>query len=94
MSYRERMVRNALLARDHPATTSRVKALSPQVLYLTSSIEGEEKVDYFDACVAAEAQALDGRVVSTDPVFDRISGSEGSGECLGASSPQAYLVHH
>jgi len=74
MSYRERMVRHALLARDHPATTSRVKALSPQVLYLTSRIEGEEKVDYFDAGVAAEAQALDGSVVSTDSVFDRISG--------------------
>ena len=74
MSYRERMVRDALLARDHPATTSRVKALSPQVLYLTSRREGEENVDHLDAGVAAEAQAVDGNVVSTDPVFDRISG--------------------
>jgi predicted nucleic acid-binding protein len=74
MSYRERMVRHALLARDHPATAFKVKAVSPQVLYLTSRIEGEEKLDYFDAGVAAEAQALDGSVVSTDSVFDRLSG--------------------
>ncbi len=74
MSYRERMVRHALLSRDHPATTSKVKELTPQVLYLTARIEGEQKIDYFDAGVAAEAQALDGKVVSTDPVFDRISG--------------------
>ena len=74
MSYNERMLRHALLARDHPATTLKVKTLSPQVLYLASRIEGEEKVDYFDAGVAAEAQALDGNVVSTDSVFDRIPG--------------------
>ncbi len=74
MNHRERMVRHALLARDHPATTSKLKTLSPQVLYLTARIEGEEKVDYFDAGVAAEAQALDGIIVSTDTVFDRISG--------------------
>ncbi len=37
-------------------------------------IEGEEAVDYFDAGVAAEAKTLDGAVVSTDRVFDKIAG--------------------
>lgn len=74
MGYSERMVRHALLARDHPSTMIKVRPLSPQVLYLAARIEGEEEVDYFDAGVAAEAQALDGHIVSTDPVFDRIPG--------------------
>ncbi len=72
--YRERMVRHALLARDYPASTRKVRPLSPTTIFLAAEIEGEEGTDYFDAGVAAEAKALDGVVVSTDRVFDKLQG--------------------
>ena len=71
---RERMVLHALLARDYPASTSKVSPLAPTTLYLAARIEGEERIDYFDAGVGAEALALDGKVVSTDRVFDKLEG--------------------
>ncbi len=74
LNYRARMVRHALLARDYPLTTTRVKPLSPEILYLVARMEGEDRIDYFDAGVAAEAKVLDGHVVSTDRVFDRLQG--------------------
>ena len=74
LTYRERMVRHALLARDYPLTKTRSKALSPEILYLAARMEGEDRIDYFDAGVAAEAKVLDGHVVSTDRVFDRLHG--------------------
>ena len=74
LSHRERMVRHALLARDYPATTGKVRSLSPTTIFLAAQIEGEEGTDYFDAGVAAEAKALDGLVVSTDRVFDKLQG--------------------
>ena len=74
LTYRERMVRHALLARDYPLTKTRSKAVSPEILYLAARTEGEDRIDYFDAGVAAEAKVLDGHVVSTDRVFDRLHG--------------------
>ncbi len=73
-SPRERMLRHALLARDYPASNTKVTPLSPTTLYLAAKLENEEAIDYFDAGVAAEAQALDGIIVSTDRVFDKIPG--------------------
>ena len=74
LSFKERMLRHALLARDCPASTSKVRALSPTTLYLAADIEGTQRIDYFDAGVAAEAKALDGVVVSIDRVFDDLHG--------------------
>ena len=68
-SLKERMLRHALLARDFPASTSKVRSLSPTTLYLAVDIEGTQRIDYFDAGVAAEAKALDGLVISTDRVI-------------------------
>ncbi len=73
-TYGERMERHALLARDFPAASIKTRAISPQVLHLAASIEGEAGIDYFDACVAAEAKAQDGIIVSTDGVFNRLKG--------------------
>ena len=74
LDHRERMLRHALLAKDYPASTDKVRPVSPTTLYLAAKIEGEERTDYFDAGVAAEAKALDGGVVSTDRVFDKLKG--------------------
>jgi predicted nucleic acid-binding protein len=74
LTHKERMMRHALLARDYPATTVKVRPISPHVLYLAATIEDEDGIDYFDAGVAAEAKVLDGKVVSTDRVFDRLRG--------------------
>ena len=73
-SYRERMLQHALLAKDYPASTVKVRSVSPTVLFLTARIEGEEGTDYFDAGVAAEAKSLDGLVVSSDRIFDELKG--------------------
>ncbi len=73
-SFRERMLRHALLARDYPASTSKTRPLSPTTMYLAADNEGTQRIDYFDAGVAAEAKALDGLVVSTDGVFDKLHG--------------------
>ncbi len=72
----QRMERYALLARDYPASTTKVKPLSSTTLYLVALTEEEERLDYFDAGVAAEARTLDGKVVSTDLAFDKIQGIE------------------
>lgn len=72
--YEERMTRHALLAKDFPLTNVKVRPLSPELLYVSSKLEGEEKIDYFDAAIAAEAKMYDGQVVSSDRVFDRLSG--------------------
>lgn len=74
LSHTERMLRHALLAKDYPASTDKVRPVSPITLYLAAKIEGEEKIDYFDAGVAAEAKTLDGQIVSTDQVFDKLKG--------------------
>lgn len=74
LSNEQRMLQHALLAKDYPASTGKVRPLSPTVLYLAARIEGEEGTDYFDAGVAAEAMSFDGFVVSTDRIFDRIKG--------------------
>ncbi|OLE91974.1 MAG: hypothetical protein AUF79_01190 [Crenarchaeota archaeon 13_1_20CM_2_51_8] len=69
-SHGQRMLQHALLAKDYPASTVKVRPLSPTILYLAARIEGEEGTDYFDAGVAAEAKSLDGMIVSTDRIFD------------------------
>ena len=74
LSHRERMLRHALLARDYPASNTKVRTLSPTTLYLAAKIGDEQAIDYFDAGVAAEAKALDGVIVSTDRVFDKLRG--------------------
>jgi len=71
-SHEKRMEIFALLAADYPG--ARVSPLSPATFYLAAKIEKEYQLDYFDACVAAEALLLDGIVVSTDEAFDRVAG--------------------
>ena len=73
-SHGQRMLRHALLAKDYPDSTVKVRPVSPTVLYLSAKIEGEEGTDYFDAGVAAEAESFDGIVVSSDRVFDKLKG--------------------
>ena len=71
-SHEERMEIFALLAADYPH--ARVSPLSPMTFYVAAKVEEEHGLDYFDACVAAEALLLDGIVVSTDEAFDRVAG--------------------
>jgi len=71
-SEEERMEIFALLAADYPH--AKVSPLSPITFYTAAKIEREYNLDYFDACVAAEALLLDGIVISTDEAFDRVAG--------------------
>lgn len=73
-SYGQRMLQHALLAKDYPLSSVKVRIVSPTVMYLSARIEGEERTDYFDAGVAAQANSLDGIVVSSDRVFDELKG--------------------
>ncbi|MFQ6074547.1 MAG: type II toxin-antitoxin system VapC family toxin [Candidatus Bathyarchaeia archaeon] len=73
-NFDERMERHALLLRDFPEASEKVLPLNPSTLYLTAKLEKELGMEYFDAGVAAEALQHDGLVVSTDAVFDRVSG--------------------
>jgi len=71
-SYDQCMEIFALLAADYPY--AKVTQLSPTTLFLAAHIEDRYGLDYFDACVAAEALLLDRIIVSTDPAFDEIEG--------------------
>lgn len=73
-SFEERMEKHASLLRDYPDLDYKVARLSPATIYLTSRLEGEVELEYFDAGIAAEALQLDGTVVSTDRAFDRVEG--------------------
>src|SRR6266571_3380028 len=53
-SHGQRMLQHALLAKDYPDSTVKVRPVSPTVLYLSARIEGEEGTDYFDAGVAVQ----------------------------------------
>ena len=66
--------KHASLLRDYPDLDDKVATLSPATLYLTSMLEVEVELEYFDAGIAAEALQLDGTVVSTDRAFDRVEG--------------------
>jgi predicted nucleic acid-binding protein len=68
------MLRHALLAKDFPYLTNKVRSLSPIIFYLAAKIELEMGIDYFDAGIAAEAKSFDGQIVSTDPIFDKMKG--------------------
>ena len=72
LSHEQRMDIFALLAADYP--NAKISPLSPVTFYLAAKIEKEHGLDYFDACVAAEALLLDGVVVSTDHAFDVVAG--------------------
>ena len=71
-SFEQRMEKHALLLRDYPDLDRKVGRLSPSVFYLTSMLEEEMEIEYFDAGIAAEALQLDGMVISTDRAFDRV----------------------
>ncbi len=73
-SFLQRMETHALLLRDYPDLDRKVTRLTPSVLYLTSRLEEELQLEYFDAGIAAEALQLDGTVVSTDKAFDQVEG--------------------
>ena len=68
------METHALLLRDFPDLDRKVTRLTPSVLYLTSRLEEELRLEYFDAGIAAEALQLDGTIVSTDKAFDQVEG--------------------
>lgn len=70
----ERMTYHAVLSNDYPTLATKTRYLSPEIMYMTAKLEQEGGIDYFDAGIAAEAKMFDGRVVSKDPVFDRLSG--------------------
>src|SRR3989442_11232392 len=57
-SHGQRMLQHALLAKDYPDSTVKVRPVSPTVLYLSVKIEGEEGYVYFDAVVSAEAESF------------------------------------
>lgn len=71
---RERMTYHAVLSKDFPNLTTKTRQLSPEAMYMTAMIEEEKSLDYFDAGVAAETKLFDGRVVSKDPVFEKLPG--------------------
>lgn len=73
-TFEERMEIHALLLRDFPEAGEKVLSSNPSTLYLTAKLEKELGVEHFDAGVAAEALQHDGIVVSTDTIFDRVSG--------------------
>jgi len=73
-SFEERMEKHALLLSAHPALDRKVARIGPATLYLTSRLEAEVELEYFDAGIAAEALQLDGIVVSTDRAFDKVEG--------------------
>ena len=73
-TFEERMEKYALLLRDHPPLEGKVTKLSPSTFYLTSRLEKETELEYFDAGIAAEALQLDGSVVSTDRAFEKVEG--------------------
>lgn len=74
LTFEDRMEKHASLLRDYPELDQKVTSVTPAVMYLTSRLEGEAKLEYFDAGVAAEALRLDGTVISTDRAFDRVEG--------------------
>ncbi len=73
-TFEQRMEKYALLLRDYPNLDRKVAKLSPSTFYLTSRLEEETDLEYFDAGTAAEALQLDGSVISTDRAFDKVEG--------------------
>lgn len=73
-TFEQRMEEYALLLRDYPNLDRKVTTLSPSTFYLTSRLEEETNLEYFDAGIAAEALQLDASVISTDRAFNRVEG--------------------
>ena len=73
-TFAQRMEKYALLLRDYPSLGQKISRLSPSTFYMTSKLEEETDLEYFDAGIAAEALQLDGSVVSTDKAFDKVEG--------------------
>jgi predicted nucleic acid-binding protein len=74
LSFEDRMEKHASLLRDYPELSRKVASVGPATFYLTSKLQKEADLEYFDAGVAAEALQLDGQVVSSDRAFDRVEG--------------------
>jgi predicted nucleic acid-binding protein len=74
LTFEDRMEKHVSLLRDYPDLDQKVAGVTPATMYLASRLEGEAKLEYFDAGVAAEALQLDGGVISTDRAFDRVEG--------------------
>ena len=70
----QRMEYYSVLMNDFPILAKKTRQLSPEVMYRTAELEREASIDYFDAGVAAESRMYDGRIVSKDPIFDKLSG--------------------
>ena len=73
-SFDDRMEKHALLISDYPELDGKVASLGPSTMYLTARLEAETPMEYFDAGIAAEALQLDGKVISTDKIFERVEG--------------------
>lgn len=73
-TFEQRMEKYALLLRDYPSLDQKVAKVSPATFYLTSRLEQETNLEYFDAGIAAEALQWDGSVISTDRAFDKVEG--------------------
>ncbi len=73
-SFEERMEKYALLLDEYPRLGQKVARLSPATFYLTSRLEAEAELEYFDAGITAEALQFDGAVISTDRAFERVEG--------------------
>ncbi len=70
----QRMEYYAVMLNDHPILSRKIRQLSPEVMYRAAELERETNIDYFDAGVAAEARMYDGRIISKDPIFDKLLG--------------------
>jgi predicted nucleic acid-binding protein len=66
-TFEERMEKHALLLRDHPTLEGKIAKLNPSTFYMTSRLEEETELEYFDA-------DIDGSVVSSDRAFDKVEG--------------------
>jgi predicted nucleic acid-binding protein len=74
LTFEDRMEKHALLLRDYLELDQKVAAVTSATMCLASRLEGEAKLEYFDAWVTAEALQLDGAVISNDRAFDRVLG--------------------
>ncbi|MDV3278442.1 MAG: PIN domain-containing protein [Nitrososphaerales archaeon] len=64
------------MAAEFPSSIQAVGSVTAPILFTAAILQEVHGLDYFDALVAAEALARDGKVVSTDREFDKIRGLE------------------
>lgn len=74
---RPREVRDAVLALKKvllDCAVTEVRTLDAFLLVLQCEIELKYGLSFFDSLIAASALAVDGKIISDDTAFDRVSG--------------------